>query len=300
MPLVILISSLLLLYTISYSKELFAIFTSGVSMWHIVLPIVCLAFCFGIIATTIIQPISALLLEKYDTLEAKIQKREAHFATLSDFGIMVSETYNNEKRIVIIKSINIPQHTLSGVTILFTDQNNNLRKRVDAPHGKFSDGALILANAVIFDHEFIKGMQKSTAALLDVPTSISTDKIRHGFKSPEYVSFWNLKHVVKILQSTGISTSKYQLYYWKQVCRPLIFITAVLLAACFTNPRSSRKSTFQIFIYGITIGFFMHIATEVCVSVLTYRDVAPIVAVFSTIFVIILLCMLGILYLHET
>jgi lipopolysaccharide export system permease protein len=294
-------SGLIFLHSINASKEIFTIFTSGVSIWGIILPIIFILVIVGAISTTVAQPFSAMLLRKYDVLEAKITNTESKTVAISNFGIIMSEKYNDERRLIIMRSVDFAKNTASDVIILFTDEENNFQKRVDAKTIKFETNAIKIEECFVFDHQLREQNNVNrTKTSITIPSSISIDKIREGYNGPEYLSFWRIKSMMRVMRDSGVSTIKYQIYFWKQMLRPLTLIASILIATCFTSVTNKRRSIIRTFVFGIVIGFFSYIFTEISISILVRNDIAPMFAVFGTALITILLCVLVILYLHET
>jgi lipopolysaccharide export system permease protein len=210
--------------------------------------------------------------------------------------MMLAEDYLDEKRVIIARSVDITTRTLSDLTILFTDKDNNFLSRIDAKSGVLKDGELLLHQVRIFTNDHPSPERE----FLSVKTALSIGRFTEGFVSPEHVSFWQLRGLIDKLKQNGMSVSRYQIYYYKQLFKPLMVVAAALMATCFTSMRQYRNSGVKSLAIGIGVGFAIYLLSEICVALLTYRGLDPAFAALCPILTIVLISNFVILHLHET
>lgn len=297
-PLISFISTLFFLHHLNKTRELSAIFSSGMPILHLLKPMIICGFILGIIFTAILQPIASTLLNHHDLLEMKISKKHINQINISKTGIMIAEEYQNEKRILHIRSIDLTKQELHHITVLFTDSNNLFKKRIDAKYGKISDNKLILHDCILFNAP--PNTQGEALNLYRVDTSISLKNIKDGFTDPEHISIWHLKNIITVLNNAGMSSIKHSIYYYKQLWKPMMMVATIMLATCLAQTRPRRTDNFKILGFGIASGFIIYVLNEILLSFLTYQKISPLIAISSSTLTIILLSFLIILYLHET
>lgn len=298
MPMIVFISTLFFLYYLSRTQQLVSIWATGTSTWRILLPVVISALLIGSIATTIMQPVSSMLIGKYDAKEAKLLKRRSNQATLSNSGVMIAEDYNNERRVIIVRSVDISANKLYGVTILFIDEDNNFISRLDADSASLHEGQFMLYDVKTYDDEAVGHLKNEESRSFG--TDISIDRFEKGLASPEHVSFWQLPRLIQKLQQAGMPTSRYTVYYYKQLFKPLMMIAVCFMAFCFINPQQNRVSGAQSFALGVFVGFVVYLMSEICIAMLMYQGLGVVAASLCPMLVIILLSAFAILHLHET
>lgn len=299
MPMIVFIGTLLFLYYLSRTHQLVSIWSTGTSTWRILLPVVISAMFIGVVMTTVVQPVASILIGKYDAMEAKLLKKRSNQATLANSGIMIAEDYNNERRIVVARSVNISDNALYGVTILFIDENNNFITRLDAGSASLRNGQFVLHDTKIFD-ERTSQVTSEVKDSKSFETSLSIDRFTKSMASPEHVSFWRLPSLIQKLKEAGMPTSRYQVYYYKQLFKPLMMMTVCFMAFCFIDPKQNRLGGMQSFALGIFMGFVVYLMNEICIVMLMHQGFGIILASLCSMAVIILLSVFVILHLHET
>lgn len=299
MPMIVFISTLMFLYYFNKTNQLVSVWATGTSTWSILLPVVVSAVIIGLIMTTMMQPIASTLISKYDTIESKLLKRRSVSASFSSSGIMIAEDYNDERRIITAKSIDIAGSKLYGVTILFIDNDNNFISRLDAESASLLKKKFVLNDVKSFNNS------PSTAASIvhrsmDCETNISIDRFTKSMTLPEHVSFWNMPSLIRQFKQAGMPTLKYQVYYFKQLLKPFMMLTVCFMAFCFITPKQNRLGGMQVIALGMFVGFVVYLVSEICMVILMNQGFDIIVANLCPMIVITLLSIFMILHLHET
>lgn len=299
MPMIVFIGILMFLYYFSRTHQLVSIWATGTSTWRVLLPVALSAILIGSVMTTVVQPVASMLIGKYDTMEAKLLKRRSNIASISGSGIMIAEDYKRERRIVTARSVDIAANKLHGVTILFIDEDNNFISRLDAEEASLHKGRFMLHNVKNFDSRLGSGSSEVEKSR-DCETSISIDRFTKSLASPEHVSFWRLPLLIQKLKQAGMPALRYQVYYYKQLFKPLMMMTVCFMAFCFINPKQNRLGGAQIVALGVFMGFIVYLMSEICIVILMNQGFDVIVANLCPMVVIILLSIFAILHLHET
>ncbi len=293
-PLIVFISCLLFFYSLTKSNELISIFNTGTSIWKILTPVIASAIIIGAISTCVVQPIGSILISKYETIEAKLLKKRSLQATISSSGVMIAEEYGHQRRIIVARSVNTTSKELGGLTILFTDHDNNFISRIDAESASLDNEEFLIRNLLSFD--------ANTPAKHDamiIPTSLSIERFIQGFVSPQHISFWDLHAMIAKLQAAGVPTARYQLYYYKQLFKPLMMMAVCFMATCFTDMRHSRTSGARAITLGLAIGFAVYLGSEIFIALLIRGGLGSAVSTLFPISAITLLSVFVILHLHE-
>jgi lipopolysaccharide export system permease protein len=295
LPLIAFIATLAFFEYLIRSNELITIFNAGFSIWKILTPVLMLVVVIGIVSTTIIQPISSILIESHERLEAKLSKKNSDATLLVNKGVMVAEHYGAERRFITAEAVDIKNYSLSKITILLTDENNLFVNRIDAEKAIIEHNEIKLFKANIFGHEITPIMHDN----FTLPTNLTINRFTANLRPPEYIAFWQLPDKIQKMYDTGMPTTKYRLYYYKHLFKTLMMASLVMLAACFTSKRQTRKQDNRKIFLAIAGGFTIYLFSEIIVSILTYNGLAPL---FSTLLPILLLMfgsILVILHLHE-
>lgn len=288
------ISMLFFLRRISRHNELIILLCSGISIWRIIaIPAISSIF-LGILMVGLINPIGVYGLQKYEQLEGKLTNKKLTNLSIIHSGILFAEEYKNSKRIVQARSIHLATKKLKDVTILFIDDDNNFLKRIDANTAILTDGAFNLLNS-----KSTTGDNSEKHLELLVPTSLSISAFTESSVSPEMVSVWNLPNSINKFLKSGLPIINYQIYYYKQLFKPLLMMATIFLASCFITLRHRDSHEAKMLAAGLVLGVLAYSVIEILLRVLAYSGTQPALAILLPIFLMILISNFVVLHLYE-
>jgi lipopolysaccharide export system permease protein len=223
-------------------------------------------------------------LQKYESIITKITANQPNNLVISKSGIIFYENYNGKKRIMQAGSIDVADSLLSNLTILFINDKNNLLKRIDAKQGVLTDNNLLLTSVTITDNNKSEKYESFV-----IHTNLSISKLLNNYTNPEMISIWNLPELIQQLGDSGLPVSSYQIYYYKQLFKPIIMSASVMLAACFFSLKQRDNSQTKILIIGLATGLIIYSMAEVILKVLSYNAIPAYLAVLlPNIFILFL------------
>lgn len=265
-------------------NELLLILSNGIHIWKVILIPVIATLIFGTIIVTIFNPIGTLGLQKYEKLEGKLTKKTSYNLKVSKSGLIFLEKDTNTKKILQIRSIDIVSNKLINVTLLLLDNNNGFIERIDGPYAFLNHNNLEIVSAKIYDGENFK-----TYSQFNIPTNLSVKKLLENFINPEMISLWDLPETIKQLTETGLPIINYQIYYYKQLLKPLTMAIMVILASCFFSLKQHDHSAVKALILGLFISFITYFILEISSKMLAYNALPPFLAVLLPNICILLL-----------
>lgn len=265
-------------------KELIAILCSGISIFNIMIISLFATGITGIVMIIIIDPIGVLGLNRYQKLETKLLKKQRNNLVVSNTGLFVSEKYNNEKRVIHIKSINSHTQEMKNLILLFFDHENHLIKRIDADNGKIINSELQLTNIKVIDSKSI--YQDN---IIVIPTHLAINNLISSFSAPKMFSIWELPNIISYLKQFGLSAIEYQVHYYKQLFKPLIMLATAMLSCIAVIFKINNKNYKIIFINGTVISFLGYILIEIAIKVLINNEFSVFSAVMLPICILILI-----------
>lgn len=294
--LISLVSVLFFMHNMNKSRELSAIFSSGVSVLQILLPMSICGFILGVFVTCAVQPLSAALISAHGRLEAKISHKHSAI-NISNMGVIISEERGKERRVFRIQNIDFAKNKLSQITILCIDEQNKLTERIEAASGSLKDNMLSLRDGKVFKDE--ADIFGDSFVLYKLPTTISLHNIQNSYIDPECVSFWQLRSVINVLNEAGLPVTKHQVYYFSQLFKPLMIVATIMLGICLANTRQKRVDNIRVISFGVAVGFMLYICNEIAISIFVRHGVDPMTTILSMTLATMLVSFLVILYLHE-
>ena len=254
LPFAVLFSAIFTFWRLNRTSELYVMRAAGLSALQFTLPLIFAAFCIGMIATGIINPVSSVLLSKFEKLENKYIKKSGNLVSVSKSGVWLRQ--NNPDggySLLNAAKLNTQNWQLNEIILIHFDDESNFVKRIEAETGQLDPGYWVLNQGQVY-----------TTSPVSVPfdtVSIKTDltpqDIMDTFSSVENVSFWKIPEFIKTLKETGFSTERLEVHYQSLIARPFFFAAMILLAAAVSLRPMRQGGTVKMVILGIGVGFLL-------------------------------------------
>ncbi len=250
LPFAILYSAMFTFWQLTRRYELVVVRAAGFSFWQFLAPIVGVAVCAGLLHMMVINPVSSLLITKFQRMErAVIEQKESQIALFKD-GLWLRQ--DTEEGYVILQAPKIQQSTWSmknPMALFFTRDDQYLR-RIDATSASLDHDEWIFQDVTI---------QKADGAVHEdryvLPTTLTRADVENSFSLPSSMSFWRLPSHIQTLEETGFDPSRLRVYYQSLLAQPLMFAAMVLLAACVAMRPPRLYGTLGLIFAGVFIGF---------------------------------------------
>lgn len=292
--LVCFISTFLFLRSVSRQNELVIILSSGVPIWRVFAGPVATTFIIGLFVLMIINPMGTYGLQAYSKLESRLNNNSHLHFIISQAGIFFFEKYTDNNRVIQSKSIDANTKTLSDVTVLIVDEHNNFLKRVDAEKATLDQGQFRLISPTITFRDTSEKLEE-----LVFPTKLSINNLMQSFSQPEMIFVWNLNHVMKNFERSGLIVTKYKIHYYKQLLKPFAMVAMSLVACWFISLNMRDNSSARAAVSGLVIGVSAYFFLEISLRTLVYSGLSPILATLLPILFIILISNFVILHFQE-
>lgn len=257
-PFAILFSGILTFWQLNRRHELMVMRSSGMSVWQFVTPVVIVALCIGIISVTLINPLGALLVSKYDSLENEYLERQNSLVTLSEQGLWLRQEYDGGTAILHSGHIKMPEWVLDKVMVFFFSPENDFVRRIDSETAQLESGQWNFNNAVINKPKNLP--QK--ADFLTMATTLTKDELENSFSKPETISFWRLPTFIKILEETGFDSTSLRIHFQNLLAQPLLFMAMIILAASVSLRPPRLRGAAILIVSGVLIGFTIFMASS--------------------------------------
>ena len=295
LPFIILLSGIWFFLKIKKSDEATAMQVSGMSNFSIILIPSLLSVAIGIVFITSINPITSVLVKKYESIKGAYERDKDYLAAITENGIWIKE--KNLSKNDIIRSSNLENENLMNVTIYKFDQNNNFVKRIEAKSANIKSTRWTLKNAKIMD-ENGKLQPENTENIYYIST-YDIKKIKSLYSNLDTISFWNIKNEIKLLEERGYSTKQMETKLQRSLAFPFFLLAMLLLSGVFTLGMNFRDNNLTyVFITIITcvlIYYFNHFSASLGrTGKLTVE-----VAVWMPIIIIFIFSAVGVIYANQ-
>ena len=248
-PFVILISGIWFFLKIKKTDEIIALKVSGISNFSIIIIPSIVSIILGILIITAFNPITSVLVKKYEIIKGSYEKDQEYLAAITVNGIWIKEKNINKNN--IIRSSNLNNENLIRVTIYEFDKENNFVKRIEAKSANISSFNWILKDATIIDAD--GNYLASNISRLDYISMYDIQKIKSLYSNLDTISFWNLKNEIQLLEARGYSTREMEAKFQRSFAFPFFLLSMVLLSGVFTLGMTFKENNWSyVFIAIIT------------------------------------------------
>lgn len=260
MPFCVLIGGMWCYLNLSRRLELVVARSAGLSAWQFIAPALIVALLIGVFATTIYNPVSAMMQERSKQLEAELFGRQISGFGGSQGGTFWANQKTNEGQAIINAQSSRDQGiALSGVTVFTFDNAGRFKERIEARAAMLVPGVWRLLDARIYR----LGQVPLARKVYDLKTSLTPEQVRESFATPETVPFWDLPMYIEIAEHAGLVAAGYRLQFEKLLARPFMMAAMVLLAAAVSLRFFRFGGVQKMVLSGVAAGFLLYVLSKV-------------------------------------
>jgi lipopolysaccharide export system permease protein len=282
MPFCVLIGAMFCYLNLSRRLELVVARSAGMSAWQFIMPALAIAFVLGIVATTVYNPVSALLQERSKRYEAEVFGRQMT-GVVNDTGgsFWASQRDSEGQAIINAKSSRNQGVELSGVMVFTFDPAGHFKQRIEARAAVLHPGVWSLLEARVYG----MGQVPVDKPVYLLKTSLTPEQVRESFATPETVQFWDLPAYISIADHAGLVAAGYKLQFQKLLAQPFLLSAMVFLAAA-VSLRFFRFGGVQIMVLsGVGAGFLLYVLSKVTDDLSKAQLMLPLTAAWLPVLV---------------
>jgi len=290
-PFIILLSGIWFFLKIKKSDEVTAMKVSGMSNFSVIIIPGLLSFILGIFFITSINPITSVLVQKYESIKGNYDRDKDYLATITKNGIWIKEKNN------IIRAKNLQNENLMNVTIYEFDKNNNFVKRIEAISANISSNTWSLKNVKIIDDD--GKILSDNVDLLYYFSIYDLKKIKSLYSNLDTVSFWNIGNEIELLEQRGYSTKQMETKLHRSLAFPFFLLAMVLLSGVFTLGIRFKESNFTYAFIAIIACVLIYYFNDFSAALGRTEKLAVEVAVWMPIIIIFIFNAVGVMYANQ-
>jgi lipopolysaccharide export system permease protein len=236
------------------SSQLVAMRAAGLSAWRFIRPPALAAFVAGVLAVTLINPVSAALNARFEADRTKIM---ANY--LGDLPKDIWLRQGDERTQMVIHARG--RDTLQGEVrlhdvSLFVYQKNKsgqpeFKRRLEAEEALLRPGFWQLKNV----REATAGESSVQSDSLTIRSTLDSEQAVERFASPEAIAFWRLPAAIQSTEQAGFSASGYRLRFQQLLATPVLFAAMSILAAAFSLRLARLGGLAGLAGAGVALGF---------------------------------------------
>ncbi|HEY4981127.1 MAG TPA: LPS export ABC transporter permease LptG [Pseudolabrys sp.] len=281
LPFCVLIGAMSCYLNLSRRLELVVARAAGMSAWQFISPALVVAFLLGIFATTIYNPIAAILQESSKRFEAELFNRNSADSRGNGGTFWTSQRNSEGQAIINAKSSRDQGVTLNGVSVFTFDSADRFKQRIEARSAVLEPGVWRLFDARVYG----VGTLPADRAEYLLKTNLTPEQVRESFATPETVPFWELPLYIKIAEHAGLRASGYRLQFQKLLARPFLLSAMVFLAAAVSLRFFRFGGVQKMVLSGVASGFLLYVLSKVTEDLSKAELMHPVAAAWLPVLV---------------
>tara|TARA_B100000686_G_C16736501_1_gene943922 strand:- start:200 stop:1297 length:1098 start_codon:yes stop_codon:yes gene_type:complete len=296
-PFIVFLSGIWFFLKFKKTDEIITLRVSGMSNFSLMIVPGILCLILGIFFITAVNPITSLMVKKYEKIKGSYEIDQEYLAAITVNGIWIMEKnkYTNKKS--IIRSTRLDGEDLSDITVYEFDANNNFIKRIEAESANIRSTDWLLKNVKVTDRDGNK-IELESNSLIHKST-YNIDKIKTLYSNLDTISFWNLKNEIKTLEDRGYSTREVRGKLQRSLTFPFFLLSMLLLSGVFTLGMQFKETRWIYLFISISVSvlifYFMEFSTA-----LGNTEKLPIEAsVWLPILIIFIFSTVGIIHANQ-
>ena len=294
-PFIILLSGIWFFLKIQKSEEVTALMVSGMSNLSVMIIPCILVICIGIFFITAINPITSVLVKKYETIKGAYEEDKNYLAAITENGIWIREKGPEKNN--IIRSEYLDGNNLINITIYEFDNGNNFVRRIEAKSADISSLKWILKDIKIIDSN--GATLSENLKKLNFQSLYDVNKIKTLYKNLDTISFWSIDNQIKLLEERGYSTKDMETMLHKSLSFPLYLVAMVLLAGVFTLGMKFKENNSSYIFIAILSCVIVYFFNDFSAALGRTEKLSVEIAVWMPILIIFIFSSVGVIYANQ-
>ncbi|HYZ20526.1 MAG TPA: LPS export ABC transporter permease LptG [Rhodopila sp.] len=265
LPFAVLLGGILCFWRLTRSSELIVARAAGVSAWEfLAAPTLC-ALLFGVIATTLVSPVSSVMLARAEALDNAYLQTGGGPLALNGGQLWLRQADRglSPKGVAIIHAqqvrLNGKQLSAQQVSVFRLDEQDRLLSRIEAANAVLHRGDWELDNA----RSIRPDQMPEAPRTMSLPTDLTVSRVQESFASPDTLSFWALPGFIALLDRSGFSSLRHRLHFQALLALPLLAATMTLVSAGFSMRPARRGGVARMIGSGVAAGFALFVVSKV-------------------------------------
>lgn len=258
-PLAIVLASAATFVGLSRSSELTVARAGTVSLPRALLGPAVATFGVGVLAVTIGNPIVAGTMRAFDTQTAALSGNVLSATTLGQDGLWLREGDGNGQTVIHGLDASPDGTDLRRVRVLQYGPDGALVARIDAASAALTDGVWTLRSVKRWDMTAgIPEKSATTAPTLELPSTLTPERIRDGFGDPLAVAFWDLPGFIQHMNAAGFQALRHKVWLHSEIARPAFWVAMLIMAASFCMKQHRAGGTGLMVMGAVIAGFLLY------------------------------------------
>ena len=295
LPFAFLIGSMLAFTKLTRTGELVVARAAGVSVWQFLLPALALALIVGILRPTLFNPITAVLSDKYEFVEAEILTGRPKLTAIADGGLWIRERAGERISVLHAGGIEKSSMTFKPVVVYLFAGEDQFDGRIDAASATLGAGKWILNDARV---TATNGKITDQTEMI-FETDLTLENLQDSLVSPQAIGFWQLPGFIATLEKAGFSANRHRLHFHRLLASPLLLSAMVLMAAVFSLRLFRQGGVMIRTAVCLLFAFVFYFLSDIIYALGLSTQLPEILAAWTPAAVVTLIGFSGLLHLED-
>ena len=280
LPFVTIISISFLVRNLINNNEFVSMRNLGYSIFDIFLPIAIAVLAIGIFFLIILNPLSVIMENKYET-ELDNGESSLYSIKISDNEMWIKNEINNQNSSFInIKNIDLKDMNAQDIKILLV--SNDVNKFITAKNGEIKNNIFSLNTVRYYN---FKNDEYKNLDNYNLIINFNKENILNAISKYKLIPFYKYITHSKSLNKFNLYSPEIGLYYLSEVLKPIFIVVLAFVIVGFTSKFQRNENFFKVLFISILIGFLIFLMKEI-ISKLTITLSINIYFGYSFIFLI--------------
>lgn len=259
LPLIVIIATITLFLGLARSSEMVVTRAAGRSALRALVPTVTMALIIGVLSVAVLNPIVAATSRQFEA-RSTVLSGEGSVLSLGETGLWLRQGNAAGQTVIHAQRANLAGTQLQGVTFITFAPDAGPTARISAATATLTPGAWRLTDVKSWPlaRDATPEALATTAATLDVPSSLTADQIRDSFGTPASIPIWDLPAFIDRLQAAGFSAQRHLVWFQIELAQPLFLVAMVMIGAAFTLRHQRGGRTGLMVLMAILLSFAIY------------------------------------------
>lgn len=260
LPLVMILSTVALFLALARSSELVVARAAGRAGLRTLMAPVAVAALIGVLAVAVMNPLVAATTKRYERLSEAARAGGVDVLSVSPEGLWLRQGDPEGQTVIRATRANGDGTVLNDVTFTTYAPEGAPIRRIEAKTATLRDGSWDLTDAKTWS--LAPGANPEATALrtarITVASSLTRDRIRDSFGTPQTIAIWDLPGYIAQLREAGFSARRHAVWFQMELARPLFLVAMVLISSAFTMRPARSGRTGLAVLAAVLLGFALY------------------------------------------
>jgi len=256
LPLILILAAIALFLGLARSSELVVMRGAGRAGLRILAAPAIAALLLGMVIVAVLNPIVAATSNRYDALSSRLANGTSQVLSVSGTGLWLRQGDDEGQTVIRADRANANGTVLTGVTVLTFNTEGQLATRIAARTARLMPGEWQLTDAKRWTmDERVPEASARISGTLTLPSDLTPDTIRDGFRAPSDIPIWELPAYIRGLETAGFQAREHRVWFQSELSLPVFLAAMVLIAAGFTMRHARLGNTGNKVLLALLVGF---------------------------------------------